>query len=201
MFRTLGAQEYTRQLKNRVVSKSIETSPQPAHRRYNYVPISVQGNRANQVVKLVSDPAKSCSGGWKDESGCCEGANGGYVIDFMGNAAPFCLCSPAGVEASCPSAGPVPPIPQPTLTLTVTFTNGSNYESISGIEFIRVDGYDFTGTTATVDGIPALVTLVVPPAELTLVGIPGPFTANSVIQLTFLTPIDYFDAFCAYSLI
>lgn len=69
--RVLGTQEYTSQLKNRVVAKSIDRSPQPATRRYNYVPISVRANRANGVVKQIRVPQKSCAGGWTDASGCC----------------------------------------------------------------------------------------------------------------------------------
>ena len=72
----MSAQDYTTMLKRRVVAKSIDQSPQPAHRRYNYVPLLVQGNRADQVVKLVRDPTKSQgffweSAGWADTSRCC----------------------------------------------------------------------------------------------------------------------------------
>ncbi len=66
--RVLGSQEFTTQLKNKVASKSV---PQAADQKNNTVATSIQSNHANQVVKLVSVPEKSCSGGWTDRSDCC----------------------------------------------------------------------------------------------------------------------------------
>ena len=66
--RVLSSQEFTSQLKNKVLAKSV---PQAADQKSNTVATSIQANHANQVVKLVSNPTKSCSGGWTDTTGCC----------------------------------------------------------------------------------------------------------------------------------
>jgi hypothetical protein len=82
MSRVLGAQEYTSQLKNRTANKGI---PQAADQKSNTVVTSIHANQANQVVKVVSDPTKSCSGGWIDRSDCCSSAIRGWFINKNGD--------------------------------------------------------------------------------------------------------------------
>ncbi len=67
----MSPQDYLTKRKREIVSRLFAVSPQPAFRRYNYVYTSVVANRANQVIKNVRVPQKSCTGGWNITSGCC----------------------------------------------------------------------------------------------------------------------------------
>jgi hypothetical protein len=53
-----NAQDYTRQLKNRVIAKQYIQSPAPVFREYNSVYIAVKSNAANQVVRQISAPTR-----------------------------------------------------------------------------------------------------------------------------------------------
>lgn len=192
--RVLGAQEYTRQLKNRVVAKSIDTSPQPAHRRYNYVPISVTGNRANRVVQLVSVPQKSCSGGWTTESGCCFNACSDsveLVIDSQGQP---CECSAYEVSIGCPGLPLLAPFDCPKKVITIRFSPTS-FEG-EGTNLFFVSGQPYTslvGAIVTVDGVPATL---LPGFDDNSMVILGSFTTSSVIVITLPTPINGVGAAC-----
>jgi len=70
----VSPQDYLTKRKREIVSRMFSVEPQPAFRRYNYVYTSVVANRANQVIKNVSVPQKSCVGGWSITSGCCTSA-------------------------------------------------------------------------------------------------------------------------------
>jgi hypothetical protein len=48
-----SAQDYTTLLKRRIVATSIVQDPPPAHRRYNYVYISVLANEATTRNRFV----------------------------------------------------------------------------------------------------------------------------------------------------
>lgn len=189
----LGAQEYTSQLKNKVVAKSIDGSPQPATRRYNYVPISVQANRANRVVKLVSMPEKSCSGGWTDESACCKCPDSvDIVINSQGE---DCECSQYEINNGCPGSSLLFPFECPKRVLNIRF-NPTSFDGGATNAFI-VSGQpyvDMTGTVVTIDGTPAIFT---PNAETIGAGvIDGIFTTSSVITIVLPTAINGLGAFC-----
>jgi hypothetical protein len=51
-----NAQDYTRQLKNRVIAKQYLQSPAPVFREYNFTYLAVKSNVANQVVRQISAP-------------------------------------------------------------------------------------------------------------------------------------------------
>jgi hypothetical protein len=53
-----NAQDYTRQLKNRVIAKQYLQSPAPATREYNFTYLAVKSNVANQVVRQISAPTR-----------------------------------------------------------------------------------------------------------------------------------------------
>ena len=160
----MSAQDFTTLLKRRVVAKSIDQSPQPAHRRYNYIPTMVRGNRADQVVKLISDPTKSCSGGWTDASRCCGGRsltsiNVDYADAFLSDPTDIygstLMCSCTG--GMCPGPITLPIITQPYNQYTFTFSNGGGYEYAVAMIVGATAPIDFTGTTAYVDGTEVVV--------------------------------------------
>ena len=67
----MSAQDYTTKRKREIVGRMFVIDPQPAFRRYNYVYTSVVANQGNKVIKNVSVPQKSGTGGWNITSGCC----------------------------------------------------------------------------------------------------------------------------------
>jgi hypothetical protein len=199
--RVLGAQEYTSQLKNRVVAKTIDTSPQPATRRYNYVPISVAGNRANRVVKLVSDPTKSCSGGWMTTSDCCaqtvtvSGQPAELVADFLefilkGDGGTIYACAPGVEESPCPQ-GTINNLSYPTNELTITFAGGDGYNLAEAIAIASNDITNSSTIGITIDGTPYPVTIDTSgtyPFALAFFSA-GTLTSSSVVVVTFSPPI------------
>lgn len=192
--RTLGAQEYTSQLKNRVVSKSIQGSPQPATRRYNYVPISVRANRVNSVVKLISNPTKSCSGGWTDASDCCQCSNSvSIVINAQGAQ---CACSGYEVQQGCPGPATLYPFDCPKSVITMTFDPASFEGTVTSAFILSEPFTDLTGATVTFDGVPGLVNVVGQGAAVISTVGEQTFTTSSTIVLTLMTPISGLGAFC-----
>jgi hypothetical protein len=72
-----SAQDYLTQVKRRIVAKTAINSPQPAHRRYNYVYISQLANGQSQFEKVaypqtLSLAPGSVSGGRPTFSWCCD---------------------------------------------------------------------------------------------------------------------------------
>lgn len=201
-----SAQDYTTALKRRIVAKS---GPQPAHRRYNYVPISVQANRANRVIKQISVPQKSCSGGWVDKSDCCVSVStaggpvsvvadfGEFVLNPL-SASSGCMCSPDVYnDPGNQCVGLLPGIPNPMTQLTLTFANGSGYEAASVLAIASITGkdpFDFTGTTVTLDGSP--VTNIFATLGAVLVNVSGLLSQSSVLVFTFPTPVPTLDIVC-----
>jgi hypothetical protein len=195
--RILGAQEYTSQLKNRIVAKS---GPQPATRRYNYVPTSILANRANQVVKLVSNPEKSCSGGWTVASDCCVTATvpsgqsaqlvadfGEFILDDEENSAMF-ACAP-GIDEEhppCPQ-GTIDNLSYLTNQLTLTFAGGDGYEFATTFGILSNEITPSSNVTITIDGTPYTVQFSfegsAPAAFVTFSA--GEITSSSVIVITF----------------
>lgn len=200
-----SAQDYTTALKRRVVAKSIDRSPQPAHRRYNYVPISVQANRANQVVKQISIPQKSCSGGWVDKSDCCYNprVSATLVLDFGEAVLPaeglgsICACG-QNVCGDCP--GPCVNMSFESNTMfTLSFAGGSGYEygtTIGIFNFTDFPMSDFSGTIATIDNVPTTVSYTAGQPIIYMSFPPGTLTSSSVISVTLPTAISYLDAVC-----
>lgn len=193
--RVLGAQEYTSQLKNRVVARDV--APQPATRRYNYVPISAQANRANQVVKLISVPEKSCAGGWTDASDCCKCSDSvDIVVDPQGNP---CECSQFEINQGCPGLPLLYPFNCPKRVVTVRFNPDSFAGTATSALVVSGQPYvDFTGTTATIDGAPASAGPVPWGGEGGIGGmvLTGEFTTSSVITFVFPQAIGGLGAFC-----
>lgn len=198
--RVLGAQEFTRQLKNRVLAKS---APPAADQKSNTVATSILGNRTNKVVKLVSDPTKSCSGGWTDESGCCA-YDSTSSLDLVVNYADlvlseevayFCSCA-ATAGSECPGVDTLPPTPYPVTTLTLTFANGGGYELAQLLQVVSFSQgpIDFTGVTATIDGVPTTIASF--PGFLDIVFSPGTLTSSSVVVVNFPSPVPVIDAVC-----
>ena len=180
--RVLGAQEFTRQLKNRVLAKS---APPAADQKFNTVATSILGNRSNQVVKLVNDPSKSCSGGWTDESGCCTYS---VVVDITGG----CACSALAAQIGCPGPVVLFPFSSPQSVITITF-NAFSFTGTAGGAFILVDpDVDYDSATVTIDGIPASITSNITFGAIII----GTFTATSTIVLTLPEPVNELSAFC-----
>jgi hypothetical protein len=72
-----SAQDYLTQVKRQIVAKTIVNSPQPAHRRYNYMYISQIANGASQYEKVaypqtLSLAPGSIPGGRPIFSWCCD---------------------------------------------------------------------------------------------------------------------------------
>ena len=182
--RVLGAQEFTRQLKNRVLAKS---APPAADQKFNTVATSILGNRSNQVVKLVNEPSKSCSGGWTDESGCCTYS---VVVDITGG----CACSALAAQVGCPGPVVLSPFSSPQSVITIT-VNEFGFTGTAGGAFILVDpAVDYDSATVTIDGNPASIFSSIG-FGATIVGV---FTAASTIVVTLPEPVNELSAFCPY---
>jgi hypothetical protein len=72
-----SAQDYLTQVKRQIVAKMLINSPQPAHRRYNYVHISQLANGQSQFEKgaypqTLSLAPRSVPGGRRTFSWCCD---------------------------------------------------------------------------------------------------------------------------------
>jgi len=189
MSRTLGAQEYTSRLKNRVVSKSV---PQAADQKSNNVVTSIRANRATQVVKEVSDPTKSCSGGWTDKSDCC-GCSSSVAEITIGVPAENCQCSAYGVTLNCPGPVTLFPFDCPKTTVRITISSNESPGPATGAFILVTPQLDLTGMTATADGFPMEVNIL----GLGGVSIAGEFDTNSTIVLTFPYAISELSAFCS----
>jgi hypothetical protein len=188
--RILGAQEYTSQLKNRIVSKSV---PQAADQKNNTVATSILANRSNRVVKLLSDPTKSCSGGWTDRSDCCT-TNCTSVAEITFLEFTGCQCSAFAITVGCPGSLTLFPFACPKTTVRITIGPDA-LESPQSSAFILVSPttIDLSGMTAEVDGIP----MAISPGELGGdATISGEYTNGSIIVLTFPTAITELSAFC-----
>jgi hypothetical protein len=189
MSRVLGAQEYTSQLKNRAANKGI---PQAADQKSNTVSTSIRANRANQVVKVISDPTKSCSGGWVDKSDCCNGTcNPVAEITFLEVLG--CQCSALAVSIGCPGPVTLFPFDCPKTTVRITFGPDALISPQTSAFILVNPSIDLSGMTAEADGSP----MVVSPGELGGdATISGAYDNGSTIVLTFPTPITELSAFC-----
>ena len=190
----MSAQDFTTLLKRRVVSKSVDTSPQPAHRRYNYIPTMVRANRADQVVKFISDPTKSCSGGWTDTSRCCYNPPNLYADVVVNSQGAPCECSEIEIGEGCPGVGPLlPPFDSPKQFITIRFEPTSFVGTATGALIVVNPYINLTGTTVTIDGTPATITPSSPFGGLAL---EGNYTTSSVIVLNLPSPVNGLGAFC-----
>ena len=173
MQRVLGAQEYTSRLKNKIVAK--EVAPQPLTRRYNYIPISRAANRAT-----IGE--------------CCGGTlTNGLLVDLSGIGEELGICVCNTPEIGCPGPYTLPPLPGPTQTLTLQFTNAI-VPDLPVIALFSFTGgnYDFRGTIVTVNGTPVVPSFNGPGSIV----LDGPFPPNSTVTYSFPTPLTVLDAVC-----
>lgn len=103
-----------------------------------------------------------------------------------------CACSPSTVEQGCPGPVVLYPFNSPTTVVSITFTEGSFMGTVTNALVLVSPYIDLTGTTVTIDGIPADFFPLGPGAG----ALSGSYTTSSVIVFTFPTTITGLGAFC-----